>query len=182
MLLLTFRVGFSPQLMQLRNFRITFHRLQPKPYIATNKAFTRIPQEVATNYNLAVVGGALEARPDSRPAHCLLPDPSTGCHETDNSSNQSAVSCTSPLFRRAAASVRAQRVDVPAGPALQPRPSPAGLDRGAGSAGQRAARAAEEVGCFPEPCGAARKGSGLAGLPTPGQGHAPCGCKSGGVR
>lgn len=70
----------------------------------------------------------------------------------------------------------------PVGPALQPRPSPAGLDRGVRSAGQRAARAAEEVGLFPEPCWASRRGSGLAGLPTPDQGRATCGCKSGGVR
>lgn len=38
------------------------------------------------------------------------------------------------------------------GPALQPRPSLAGGDRGAVSTGQRAARAAEEVGSLSAPC------------------------------
>lgn len=60
----------------------------------------------------------------SRPAPCLLPEPSTGRHKTDNASNHSAVSCTSSLFRRAAASVRGQRVDVTGGsrPAAPPQP------------------------------------------------------------
>lgn len=104
---------------------------------------------------------------------CLLPEPTTG----------RSPSAAPPLY-----SGERQRLCVvsvltsPAGPALQPRPSPAGLDRGAGSAGQRAARAAEEVGCFPEPCWAGRRGSGLAGLPTPGQDRATCGCKCGGMR
>lgn len=65
--------------------------------------------------------------------------------------------------------MRDQRVDVTEqGPALQPRPSPAGGDRGAESTGQRAARAAEEVGCLPAPCWAGREAKCLSFRGSPG--------------
>lgn len=66
------------------------------------------------------------------------------------------------------------------GPALQPRPSSAGGDRGAVCTGQRAACAAEEVGYLSAPCGAGREAKylrsrGSSGSPNLSEAAGPVG-------